>query len=181
MAYGVDMGSADVDPSTGHVAHLTPITLYGRRTRAVASMNGAFRQLAYMYGIAGKEYALCQEVLHPDDRTYLLVSVVRHKPGTWVPIEQRPSDPMDWFMPDPKTDIVIEWLVIDRALVDDDKFDANLLAAAVQATLERRTAPDYWSVSKEWNEGKIYDVMSLSRQREARVLKEGAVYLSTVY
>jgi len=173
-AFGVHIHSPDVDPESGRVIHPNPaylVVLYGRKTRAVGSMSGAFSDLAYRYGLNAHKYALRQEVLHRDDRTYLLVSVVEHKPGTWVPIDQRPSDPMEWFLPDEKTDTVIDWVAIDRTLVDDDKIDAYLLAAAVQSILDGRHAPDYWSVSKQWNDGELAAVMALSEQRALRMLK----------
>jgi hypothetical protein len=87
-----------------------------------------------------------------------------------LPINVRPSDPMEWFVPDENTDTVIDWVAIDRSLVDDDKIDAYLLAAAVQSILDRRHAPDYWSVSKQWNDGELAAVMALSEQRALRML-----------
>jgi hypothetical protein len=178
-AFGFSVSSPDVDPETGRVIHPNPAVLYGRKTRAVGSMNRAFSHLAYMYGLNADKYALCQEVLHRDNRTYLLVSVVQHKPGTWVPINVRPSDPMEWFLPDEKTDTVIDWVAIDRSLVDDDKIDAYLLTAAVQSNLDGRHAPDYWSVSKQWNDGELAAVMALSEQRALRMLKVTSAHLFT--
>jgi hypothetical protein len=172
-AFGVHLHSPDVDPESGQVIQRNPAhldVLYGRKKRAVGVVNMAFSQLAYRYGLAGTRYALCQEVLHRDDRTYLLVSIVEHAPGTRIPIDQRPSDPMEWFLPDEKTDTVLDWVAIDRTLVDDDKNDACLLAAAVQAILDHRHAPDYWSVSKQWKDGQLGEVMALSKQRAHAIL-----------
>jgi hypothetical protein len=172
-AFGVHIYSPDVDPESGRVIHpnrANLVVLYGRQKRAVGVMNMALRQLAYRYGLAGTRYALCQEVLHREDRTYLLVSVVEHAPGTWIPINLRPSDPMEWFLPDEKTDTVLDWVAIDGTLIDDDKNDAYLLAAAVQAILDHRHAPDYWSVSKQWREGQLGEVMALSEQRAHAML-----------
>jgi hypothetical protein len=100
--FGVHIHSPDVDPATGQVIH--PNTAHldvpsGRRTRAAGYLNGPLWELANRYGLVPRRYALCQEVLHRGDRTYLLVSVVQHKPGTWVPINLR--DPMEWFGVDP--------------------------------------------------------------------------------
>jgi hypothetical protein len=128
-AYGVHIPSPDVDPETGQVIHPNPEVLYGRKTRAVGSMYVAFRHLAHVYGLNANKYALCQEVLHRDNRTYLLVSVVQLKPGhmsVWVPINVRPDDPMEWFLPNENTDTVIDWVAIERSLVDDDRIDAYL-------------------------------------------------------
>jgi hypothetical protein len=172
-AFGVHIHSPDVDPESGRVIHPNSaqlVVLYGRKKRAVGAMNMALSQLAHHYGLVGHRYALCQEVLHRDDRTYLLVSVVEHTPGTWIPIDQRPSDPMEWFLPDEKTDTVLDWVAIDRTLVDDDKNDAYLLAAAVQAILGHRHAPDYWAVSKQWKDGQLGAVMALSEQRAHAML-----------
>jgi hypothetical protein len=172
-AYGVHISSPDVDPKSGQVIHPNPEVLYGRKTGAVGRMHVAFRHLAQMYGLNANKYALCQEVLHRDNRTYLLVSVVQLKPGhvsAWVPISVRPSDPMEWFLPNENTDTVIDWVAIDRSLVDDDKIDAYLLAAAVQSILDGRHAPEYWSVSKQWNDGELAAVMTLSEQRALRML-----------
>jgi len=172
-AFGVHIYSPDVDPETGQVIHRNPAhldVLYGRRKRAAGIMNMALSQLAYHYGLVAPRYALCQEVLHRGDRTYLLVSVVEHSPGTWVPINLRPSDPMEWFLPDEKTDTVLDWVAIDRTLVDDDMNDAYLLAAAVQAILDHRHAPDYWAVSKQWKDGQLEEVMVLSKQRAHAIL-----------
>jgi hypothetical protein len=176
-AFGLSVHSSDVDPETGRVIHPNPAVRYGvlngRKTRAVGSMNRAFSQLAYMYGLDPVQYALCQEVLHRDNRTYLLVSVVQLKPGhvsASPPIDVRPSDPMEWFVPNENTVTVIDWVAIDRSLVDDDKIDAYLLAAAVQSILDGRHAPDYWSVSKQWNDGELAAVMALSEQRALRML-----------
>jgi hypothetical protein len=135
-------------------------------------MNHAFSQFAYMYGLNAVNHALCQEVLHRDNRTYLLVSVVQLRPGhvsKWLPINVRPSDPMEWFVPNENTDTVIDWGAIDRSLVDDDKIDAYLLTAAVQSILDGRHAPDYWSVSKQWSDGELAAVMALSEQRALRM------------
>jgi hypothetical protein len=176
-AFGLSVRSPDVDPETGRVIHPNPAVpfgvLDGRKTRAVGSMNRAFSHLVSMYGLNRVNYALCQEVLHRDDRTYLLVSVVQLKPGhvsAWLPINVRPNDPMEWFVPNENTDTVIDWVAIDRSLVDDDKIDAYLLAAAVQSILDGRHAPDYWSVSKQWNDGELAAVMALSEQRALRML-----------
>jgi hypothetical protein len=167
-AFGLGMLSPDVDPETGRVINPNPAFLKQRNTRAVGSLNRALWSLASMYGLNAQEYALCQEVLHRDNRTYLLVSVVQLKPGhasRWLPINVRPNDPMEWFVPDENTDTVIDWVAIDRSLVDDDKIDAYLLAAAVQSILDHRHAPEYWSVSKQWNDGELEAVMALSEQR----------------
>jgi hypothetical protein len=172
-AFGVHINSPDVDPETGRVTHPNPaqvVVLYGRKKRAVGVMNMALSQLAYRYGLNAPRYALCQEVLHRDDRTYLLVSVVEHAPGTWVPIELRPSDPMEWFLPDEKTDTVLDWVAIDRTLVDDDMNDAYLLAAAVQVILDHRHALDYRAVSKQWKDGQLEEVMVHSKQRAHAIL-----------
>jgi hypothetical protein len=172
-AYGVHIPSPDVDPETGQVVHPNPEVLYGRKTRAVGSMHEAFRHLAYRYGLNANKYALCQEVLHSDNRTYLLISVVQLKPGhmsTWVPINVRPNDPMEWFLPNENTDTVIDWVAIDRSLVDDDKIDAHLLAASVQSILDGKHASDYWQVSRQWNDGQLAAVMTLSEQRALRML-----------
>jgi hypothetical protein len=172
-AFGVHLHSPDVDQESGQVIRPNPanlVVLYGRQKRGAGIMTMAFSQLAYRYGLAGTRYALCQEVLHRDDRTYLLVSVVEHAPGTWIPINLRPSDPMEWFLPDEKTDTVLDWVAIDRTLVDDDRNDAYLLAAAVQAILDHRHAADYWSVSKQWKERQLGEVMALSEQRAHAML-----------
>jgi hypothetical protein len=100
--------------------------------------------------------------------------VVQLKPGhmsAWVPSNIHPSDPMEWLLPNENTDIVIDWVAIDRSLLDDDKIDAYLLAAAVQSILDGRHAPDYWSVSKQWNDGELAAVRALSEQRAVRMLK----------
>ncbi len=176
-AFGLSVRSPDVDPVTGRVIHPNPAVqygvLWGRKTRAVGSMNRAFSHLAYVYGLNALNYGLCQEVLDRDNRAYLLVSVVQLKPGhvsKWLPIDVRPSDPVEWFVPNENTDTVIDWVAIDRSLVDDDKIDAYLLAAAVQSILDGRHAPDYWSVSKQWNSGDLDAVMALSEQRALRML-----------
>jgi hypothetical protein len=172
-AYGVHISSPDVDPKTGQLIHPSPELLYGRKTGAVGRMHVAFRHLAHMYGLSADKYALCQEVLYRDNRTYLLVSVVQLKPGhvgAWVPMNLHPSDPMEWFVPNENTDTVIDWVAIDRSLVDDDKIDAYLLAAAVQSILDGQHAPDYWSVSKQWNDGELAAVMAISEQRALRML-----------
>jgi hypothetical protein len=172
-AFGVHSHSFDVDPESGRVIHPNPAhleVLYGRKKRAAGIMNMALSQLAYRYGLVAPRYGICQEALHLDERTYLLVSVVQHAPGTWVPIEQRPSDPMEWFLPDKKTDTVLDWVAIDRTLLDDDRADAYLLAAAVQAILDQGHAPDYWAVSKQWKDGQLEEVMALSGQRAHAML-----------
>jgi hypothetical protein len=184
-AFGVHISSPDVDPETGRVIHPNRAVLFGvldgRKTRAVGSMNRAFSHLAYMYGLDALQYGLCQEVLHRDNRTYLLVSVVQLKPGhvsVWFPINVRPSDPMEWFVPNENTDTVIDWVKIDRSLVDDDKIDAYLLAAAVQSILDGRHAPDYWSVSKQWNDGELAAVTALSEQRALGMLNATSAHPS---
>jgi hypothetical protein len=63
--------------------------------------------------------------------------------------------------------------------VDDDKIDAYLLTAAVQSNLDGRHAPDYWSVSKQWNDGEFAAVMALSEQRALRMLKVTSAHLFT--
>jgi hypothetical protein len=166
--FGVHLHSPDVDPETGRVIHPNPAHLDvppGRKTRGAGYMNGPFSDLANRYGLVPLRYAISQEVLKRGDRTYLLVSVVQHKPGTWAPIRSRPSDPMEWFLPDENTDTVLDWVAIDRTLIEDDRDDACLVAAAVQAILDHRHASDYWAVSKRWREGQFDEVMALSAQR----------------
>jgi hypothetical protein len=77
---------------------------------------------------------------------------------------------MEWFLPNENTDTVIDWVAIDRSLVDDDKIDAYLLASAVQSILDGRHAPDYWSASTQWNDRELAAVMALSEQRASRML-----------
>jgi hypothetical protein len=74
------------------------------------------------------------------------------------------------FLPDEKTDTVIDWVAIDRTLIDDDKNDAYLVAAAVQAILDHRRAPDYWAVSKLWKDRQLEEVVALSEQRAHAIL-----------
>jgi len=161
-AYGVSVHSPAVDQETGRIIQPNP---KGVNSKKIAGSELAFTYLEYRYGISASKYMLCEELQHQDDKSYLLLSVVRRKSGRSLSPYERPLNSQEWYLPNEKTDTVIDWVAIESTRIEDDKTYAYLLAAAVRAILDGKRAPDYWSVSKRWNDGELSEVMVLSERR----------------
>jgi hypothetical protein len=159
-AFGVSASSDAVDQKTGQVLH-SAFT----RSRDMRSASDLVFKLAVQHGLRRDDTIICSEPLHQGEKTYLLLSVVSRHPPKGTQVSAMPFD--SWHTPNPATDKVLDWVAIDAALIDQDKYYAYLLAAAAQAMFRPPSdeQPDYWSASRLWREGRLAEVLEMSNRR----------------
>jgi len=163
-AFGVSASSEAVDRKTGQV--LNPVLT---RPRDMSTASGLVFQLASRHGVNIGDKLVCSETLQQDGKTYLLLSVVSREPRRDQPFSA--VQLATWHKPDRATDKVLDWVAIDAALIDQDKYYAYLLAAAAQAMTSTNEQPDYWTASRLWREGRVAEVLDMSDRRGELVMR----------
>ena len=163
--YNLPITSPNVDPVTGAVkppARTAPRNIH----TAQLGLDRLLRANGYDPNFQRYHYLLCEESAEANGRTWLLLSVVSR--------DGRARDPSltgdQYYVANPRADTVLDWVALDQAVLADDKAYAFLFAAAAQAVIDRRTAPDYWRAAQQWHDGHVQAVVDQCARKAQAIL-----------
>ena len=163
IAFGVYPTSGRVDQQTGQ---LGDPRLRGRLSTPRASSD--MQRLLRRHQLVAEPFAIASVPLPGGSERTLLLAVVRRgdvAPG--APPQVLP----DGFVPERPRDTVLDWVVLDLAVLESDRAYATLIAVAANDVLHGTSAADFWGAEEQWRAGRIAAVRALSDERTHHVLE----------